>query len=281
MNRPTDNPEWLPLDLVGGPASHVRISPFGAELRALTLGGADVLWSGADADWPHPAALIYPVFGRAPDADVPPHGPARLARFERLSRRASAPRLAWRNLTVQHHVTARSYQQTIRIRNDRTAPLSYSFGLHPGFYLPGFGSGGRAFLMAPEGTRFPETAERMEAMALTGRTAPLDASGGVLCLAQQRDFATGGRFLRNFAPRWLWLLNPATGQRIRLGFRGFRHMALWSRPGLDGLCIEPLTAGPGTGAAAGQAKLQPGRAAVFGFSVTLEAGGTPDAGATA
>jgi galactose mutarotase-like enzyme len=240
--------------------ARATIALYGAEARAWSLGGRELLWSGDPAYWDGVSPILYPVVGWTRDGervagkhyDLQLHGFAwrenfaldsigpgfarlRLADNERT--RAIYP-FAF-SLTVDYRLVGAALEMAIEIENPGDAPAPYACGLHPAFRWP-LGEGSKEGAIV----RF-ETLERAEV--------PVIGPGGVVS-AKRRPVPLVGRDLRlsdslfaddavcflDCASRSLRFIDGA-GEAIEMSFPDFQHLGLWMRPGAGYLCLEPWT----------------------------------------
>ncbi|HEY1943705.1 MAG TPA: aldose 1-epimerase family protein [Roseiarcus sp.] len=240
--------------------ARLAIARLGAEARAWSVGGRELLWPGDPAIWSQISPILYPVvgwtrdgarvngrqyplglhgFAAAQDFTVEAAGSdfARLTSSDNAATRALYP-FAFR-LIVEYRLSADAVAIAIEVENPGPAPAPYACGLHPGFRWP-FAAGPR------EGAhvRF-EKPERAEI--------PVMAPGGLIGAAkraiplQGRDLALSDALFANDA---LCFLDPASrslrfeeasGAAIEMDFHGFDHAALWTRPHAPFLCLEAWT----------------------------------------
>lgn len=236
------------------------IAPHGAEARAWSVGGRELLWPGDPVIWGQISPILYPVvgwtrdgarvagrhyplglhgFAATQDFEVQAAGAdfARLTLADNAATRALYP-FAFR-LAVEYRLNADALAIAIEVENPDSEPAPYACGLHPGFRWP-FASKAR------DGARVRfEKEERAEV--------PVIAPGGLIGATRRaiplegRDLALSDALFANDA---LCFLDPASrslrfeeagGDAIEMDFRGFQHAALWMRPGAPFLCLEAWT----------------------------------------
>ncbi|MBV8663787.1 MAG: aldose 1-epimerase family protein [Hyphomicrobiales bacterium] len=238
----------------------LAVARLGAEARAWSVGGRDLLWPSDPAIWGQISPILYPVvgwtrdgarvngrhyplglhgFAAAQDFTIEAAGAdfARLTLADSPATRALYP-FAFR-LTVEYRLSADALAIALEVENPGPEPAPYACGLHPGFRWP-FGGGPR------EGARvrFEESEQAQIPVMVPGglvgaakRTIPLEGS----------DLPLGDEL---FAQDALCFLNPASrslrfeeagGAAIEMDFRGFDHAALWTRPHAPFLCLEAWT----------------------------------------
>jgi galactose mutarotase-like enzyme len=247
------------IDLVCGPA-HATIAFVGAEARTWRVAGHDLLWPGDPVIWADVSPILYPVVGWTRDGvrvggrayALGLHGFARFETFAAETARADFVRFVLRDnertravypfalsLAVEYRLSHNALAMALEVANPGGEPAPYACGLHPGFRWP-LGEKGRdgAFV------RF-EKAERREVPAIApgglvgGATKPVPLNGRDLPLSDAL-FADDAVCFLDCASRSL-TFHDASGAEIAMDFPGFRHAALWTRPGAPFVCLEAWT----------------------------------------
>jgi galactose mutarotase-like enzyme len=237
--------------------ARARIALRGAELKRWVVGGDDLLWRGDPASWPDTAPLLFPVVGWTRDGvridgrryPLGLHGFARHQPFHIVAvasdrvTLALSPNVETRSLfpfsfhfSIDYRITANGLQQVLHVVNEDVRPMPYAVGLHPGFCwpLPG-ASGSHAIIFdAAESPEIPVIApgglfsEEKRSIPMRGRHLDLSANlfSEALCFldANSRglEFCCGDKVLR-------------------MTLDNFRHIALWTLPGAEFLCLEAWT----------------------------------------
>ena len=240
--------------------SRVTIAPLGAEARAWTVGGVELLWPSDPAIWNQTSPILYPVVGWTRDGArvdgkhyaLGLHGFAAKHEFLVETRAADFVRLSLRDdtatraiypfafrLVVEYRLNAKTLEIAIEVENPGDEPVPYACGLHPGFNWPFAGDAREGAIVRFEKDEWPEV--------------PVIAPGGLISEAirpiplRGREIALSDAL---FAADALCFLNPASrslrfeqsgGTAIKMDFNGFDHVALWTRPGAPFLCLEPWT----------------------------------------
>jgi len=247
------------LELLSGGA-RALIARRGAEARAWSVGGRELLWPGDPAIWNQISPILYPVVGWTRDGarvagrqyalglhgfaaaedfeiEVADADFARLTLADNAATRAAYP-FAFR-LTVEYRLSADALAIAIEVANPGDAPAPYACGLHPGFRWPFAGArqeGARVIFEQPERDDVPVIAPggligaKRRRIPIEGRELALsDAlfAGDAVCF-----LAPASRSLR---------FEEANGAAIEMNFHGFDHAALWTRPGAPFLCLEAWT----------------------------------------
>ncbi|WP_296572861.1 aldose 1-epimerase family protein [Phreatobacter sp.] len=242
-------------------AQRATISLTGAELKAWSVGGHELLWPGDPAWWNQSAPVLFPIVGWARDGRIRVDGTERpmgvhgfaatrlfrcLAADEASCSLELAADAATRalypfafRLTVTHALTDEGLVTTLSVANDGNRPMPYAMGLHPGF-------------------RWPLSGERREGHVILfaeaeGPTVPVIAAGGLFSDDRRPVPLDGTRLALGdavFAAEALcflkarsrsWALEAPDGARLTMALDGFPHLALWSKPGAPFLCMEAWT----------------------------------------
>lgn len=241
--------------------ARAQIARLGGEARAWSVGGRDLLWPGDPAIWPEISPILYPVVGwtrggrervDGKSYDLKLHGFARFENFTVERQEPDFVRLVLKDneatravypfafsFAVEYSLTESALGVTLEVANPGERAAPYACGLHPGFRWP-FGDQGRDLALI----RF-EKAERPEAplMApggLIGKTMkPIPFDGRDLPLSDAL-FVNDAVCLLDCVSRQLSFID-ASGASIAMEFPGYRHAALWTRPGAPYVCLECWT----------------------------------------
>lgn len=237
------------------------IASLGAELRALTANGKDIIWTPDAALWQGTCPILFPVIGRmsgdiirvdGAEYPIPMHGFALTSSFSTTAQSDNLCSLKLRSspatrrhypydftLKITYRLSGSALQATAEVRNDGKISLPASFGLHPGFCWPLIaGVPKQRHLIT-----FDETAPIFYTRPVDRLIGPtrieLPLEGRSLRL-EEALFETGGMALLSLKSRSLRFHTDDGKAAIRLDFPDMNGVILWSRPGGDFLCIEPL-----------------------------------------
>lgn len=230
-----------------------HIAPRGAELRALRLGGRDLLWSGDARLWGEISPILFPVIGRLPEERLiargrehvmPLHGFARSSLFD--CREAGDAQCTFLledtdetrsiypyafALQLAYAISEAGLVITASVHNRDSVPMPFNFGLHPGFRLTGKAS-----------IRFPDDsaldAHRGVSSRLGPRLPPLTLENGALPVDPER-FPGGALMLPAPASRSVVLDQGDDAPRIAVSFPDLTPLALWTADPSAFICIEP------------------------------------------
>jgi galactose mutarotase-like enzyme len=244
------------IGLRAGTAS-ATIDSEGAQWRAWSIGPHDFLWRGDPAVWAQSAPILFPVVGWTRDGTVRRggrrfplglHGFASTRHFAEVSRgdthvclrdisdsatRALYPFDYRLDITFTLEDDAIACEASIANLGFETMP--YAFGLHPGFRWP-TAAGARIVFDEAERPDIPVITKdglfssQRRTVPLDGKALPLSGdlmSREALCFLDARS-------------RGL-VFERGDGVRLRVEMQDFPHLALWSRPPAQFLCIESWT----------------------------------------
>ena len=241
--------------------SEATIAATGAELQALKLGEADLLWTAGPL-WPRHAPLLFPVVGGLKgDAlrhsgnrfPMPKHGFARTREFTWTARTATTCSLELKDdastraaypfpfcLRVAYALNRSKLSMQLELHNPGESSLPASLGLHPAFrwpLAPGIPKAAHRLVFEADE---PEPLRRLEAQGLLSpELHPTPIHGRVLSLSEELFVDDALIFLQ---PRSRSLCFEALGgPSLTLRWEGFPQLGVWTKPepGPAFLCIEP------------------------------------------
>lgn len=238
----------------------VAVAEAGAELVSLIgPSGREYLWQGDQAWWARQAPVLFPIVGRLEDDclrhggqvyQIGQHGFARDRVFSWLER---APdrctlRLADDAASREHYPFAFDLQIsfalsegrldiTYGVSNPGDADLPFGIGAHPGIawpLAPGLPRDAHEVIFSdPE----PSPVRRVKGALLDPQPQPSPITGRSLAL-HDGLFENDAIILDPLASSSLVFTAPG-GPKVEVGWQGFPHLGIWSRPGAPFLCIEP------------------------------------------
>jgi galactose mutarotase-like enzyme len=246
--------------LSNGAGDRATINTFGAELMSWSAGGVDLVWPRNPKIWDQSAPILFPVVGWTRDGkarvggkDFPLslHGFAWKKQFSTGEQALDFLRLELEaddetrslypfsfQLAVEFRLLPRGLENALVVTNKGPAPLPYACGLHPAFNWPLDGS------VVPHSIVFDQP-ERGEVPVIapgglfSSRTRPVPMRGDRLPLSQELLKDEALCFL-NANSRSLAFDNGA-GSRLTAELEDFPHIAFWSLPPAEYLCIEAWT----------------------------------------
>lgn len=238
----------------------VAVKRRGAELCSLTDGGGRQLLWQAGPEWPRHAPILFPIVGRLRHDKLvhrgraypmKQHGFARDSDFAFVERHATGCTLALSDsaasrrqypfpfrLEIRYAARGNALTTEVSILNTGHDNLPASFGLHPAFNWP-LESG-----TAKDGHTLDfSSAERFGIRRLRGGLLRTQAEPSPI---KGKTLALTDALFKADALIWTRLESRAVtyaaqgGAAIRMSWRGFPHLGLWSKPaGAPFLCIEP------------------------------------------
>jgi galactose mutarotase-like enzyme len=285
----------MDLTVLCNDAVRVAIADRGAEMHSFSFRGSELLWSG-DVPWEWHAPTLFPIIGRLPDdklvtasgtRDMPIHGFGRHTTFERHSAasdrceftlsdtertRVSYPHAF--TLRVSYRLRRNGVIVTFDLRNPGKEALMAALGAHPGFVspLPGGSSpthsielgdlANQPFFRARGGMLLPG---RDPADTPTSLRPVVDLTSGeamVFCSAARRGSVLYG----GDAP-----------YALRVSWRGFQYVGIWSQAPERFVCIEPWSTLPPVhgweddwSTLPGLVRLAPRRTQSFSYTLSVE-----------
>lgn len=237
------------------------VATLGAEARAWSVGGIDLLWPGDPAIWDAISPILFPVVGWTRDGvrvggkryPLGLHGFASTLAFCVAGQGADFVRMeagddsttralypfAFR-LGVDYRLTPTALHVAIDVANAGEDIMPYSCGLHPGFRWP-FAGGERAGACVqfekPESADVPLIAP---GGLFSSKTRRVPLQEGVRLPIDDAFFAQEAACFLALNSRSL-AFRQSDGAAIAMDFPGFPHAALWSKPGAPFLCLEAWT----------------------------------------
>jgi galactose mutarotase-like enzyme len=247
------------VELVNGDA-RARFSSRGAEPLEWFVAGRGLLWDCDTQHWDRTAPVLFPCVGWSREGRVtiagrsytmPVHGFAPSALFDLVSRDATsvmfelgdsdASRVHFPfafGLRVRYALEPDALYVEVAVTNPGVGSLPYACGFHPGFSWP-FAGG-------------EQNDYRIVFTELENARVPIITQGGLISSAQ-RAIPMQGRTMplsgATFSQEALCFLDARSSHvsiegpqgAIQVEADGFRHWALWSRPGAPFVCIEAWT----------------------------------------
>lgn len=247
------------VELSAGVA-RLLVSREGAEARAWRVGVRDLLWSGETGHWDRIAPILFPCVGWSRDGLVridgaaypmPVHGFAASSMFDLVDHGPSSATFELRDtaatrthfpfafrLRVSYALGERSLDIDVKVENAGAQVMPYACGLHPGFAWPFAGGAQEAHRIRFAREERPEVPVIAPGGLFSSRTRRVPLQGRTLAL-EPALFEREALCFLDARSRRVALEGP--GGAIEAEADGFRHWALWSRPGAPFLCIEAWT----------------------------------------
>ena len=166
----------MDITLKSGEVS-AKIVSKGAELKSLTVGKRELMWSADPAFWGKTSPLLFPMIGTLKDGKttingkeykITKHGFARDLEFTPEDFNGSSAMFSLTQndytkamypfdfkFTVRYTLKADGITVTYRVRNDSDAEMPFCIGAHPAFATPGDMNGYRLQFLRPETAAVP------------------------------------------------------------------------------------------------------------------------------
>lgn len=247
----------MDITLKSGEVS-AKIVSKGAELKSLTVGKRELMWSADPAFWGKTSPLLFPMIGTLKDGKttingkeykITKHGFARDLEFTPEDFNGSSAMFSLTQndytkamypfdfkFTVRYTLKADGITVTYRVRNDSDAEMPFCIGAHPAFATPGDMNGYRLQFLRPETAAVPnynletglhEEHNRRELMK--------DSTD--LRLSHEM-FYEDVCYFDKVASRQVELLN-SENIGVRVDYPDFTSLGVWQAKDAPFLCIEP------------------------------------------
>lgn len=234
----------------------------GAELCSLKDGdGTEFIWQ-AGPEWPRHAPLLFPIVGRLANDELrhrgkayrmTQHGFARDSRFAWGAREESRCTLVLEDsettralypfafrLTAGYALDESGLDLTLTIANTGKETLPASLGGHPAFNWPLQPDEVKESYALTFANTESSPVRRLDGGLLRAATEPSPVEGTVLPLSESLFADDAIIFDRIDSKSVRYAARQGTGPRLKMSWRGFRELGVWSKPsGAPFLCIEP------------------------------------------
>ena len=250
----------MPHHSISAAGATARIKAQGAELCSfITPAGTELLWQAHPA-WPQHAPNLFPIVGtlranryrhNGRSYELFRHGFARHAPFEWTARTPTTARLVLTDspatravypfafrLEIAYAIAGNGLTITFTLQNTGAEPLPASMGAHPAFnwpLRPGIAKEAHRLTFAAEETA-PIRRVRPDGL-LRPESLPTPIAGHILAL-HDGLFAEDALILDPVASTALRYGAPGT-ETVAFAWGGFPQLGIWTRPGMDLLCLEP------------------------------------------
>ncbi|MBH5373329.1 aldose 1-epimerase family protein [Bradyrhizobium glycinis] len=240
------------------------IKAHGAELCSLRDGnGTEFVWQ-AGPEWPRHAPLLFPIVGRLANDELrhqgktyrmTQHGFARDSRFVWAERGESRCTLVLDDnettralypfpfrLTAAYAIDESGLDLTLTIANTGKETLPASLGGHPAFNWPLRPGAAKESYALTFARAESSPVRRLERGLLRPAAEPSPVKGNSLSLSDSLfvDDAIIFDRIESDSVRYAAAGGASTGPWLKMSWRGFRELGVWSKPsGAPFLCIEP------------------------------------------
>ena len=242
-------------------AFSAAIAPLGAELRQLAFAGREMIWEPDPELWDGTASVLFPTIGKVvgdvirvdgEEFPMPMHGFALTSTFATVDTGTDFCTLELRAdetsrrhypfdfvLRLTYRLTAQALAITAEITNDGARVMPASLGLHPGFrwpLVPGIAKERHMLTFAEPGSvSYTRPIDRL--VGPDRFDLPLEDQAFRL---RESLFETSGLALLSLEKRSIRYHTEDGRAGIRIDFPDIDRVIVWSRPGGNFLCIEPL-----------------------------------------
>jgi galactose mutarotase-like enzyme len=258
------------------------IKAHGAEMSSLKHNDTEFVWQAGPA-WPRHAPLLFPIVGRLANDELQhqgrtyrmtQHGFARDSHFTWLERGESSCALVLEDseatrafypfaflLVVTYTLHETGLDVVLKLVNTGEETLLASLGGHPAFnwpLQPGTPKESYTLTFAKEET---SPVRRLDGGLLRAATEPSPIEGSMLQLSESLFTHDAVIFDRidSHSVRYVGGQGTSPGPWLRMSWRGFRELGVWSKPsGATFLCIEPWRGYASPAAFDGEFKEKPG-----------------------
>ncbi len=238
------------------------VDRLGAEMRSLRSADSPVeyLWQGDPAFWDRRAPHLFPIVGRLKGDSfvrggktytLGQHGFARDREFAVEGRTATSATFVLHDdagtrslypfrfrLTVTYRLAGGGVEIAYEVANVSGDGMPFSLGAHPGFRCPL--TGGERLQEYVVEFEHAETANRypVEGGLVSRRGEPCLNGENAIPLGP-RTFEAGALVFKELVSRRARLVSRRSGRGVEVGFEGFPHFGVWSKPGAPFVCLEP------------------------------------------
>jgi galactose mutarotase-like enzyme len=251
------------IDSIKNEILEIKVKRLGAELTSIKNIniGLEYLWQGDENFWRGQSYNLFPIIGGIPndtyelngDAyNMKPHGFARNSEFELYSKEPE--RLVYRlgysdatlarypykfELFVIYEIKDNTLRHSYIIKNLSKSEMLFSVGAHPGFNCPLLENETMedySIVFETEETCY----RRLKVNGLLSGEKSLFLDNQKEIKLRHNLFHEGAAILDDYKSNWLEIRNYKNNHVIRVEFRGFPYLGIWSSQN-DGpfVCIEP------------------------------------------
>ena len=234
----------------------VKIAELGAEIKSITRGGKEYMWSSDPAFWAQSAPIMFPMCGglkggryeyEGKSYEMIKHGFAKVSTFTVEAQSDSSVTMLLRDnektresypfafeFRVTFELDGDSLKVTYDATNTDTKDIYCTFGSHEAY-------------ACPEGIEeyeiiFPE-AETLYAYGLNGDIVTdytkLIVDNSNRLVLDDSYFYLDALVFRNVKNKSATLVKKGGGRSVRVDFDGFDNLVLWHKYSAPYLCIEP------------------------------------------
>lgn len=251
------------IDKIRNDKLEISVRRLGAELTSLrtTDDNTEFLWQGDARYWKGQSTILFPIIGRLPDGmfeldgklyEMEAHGFARDSEFELVESRPDmlVYRISWSDETlrqypykfefhVKYKIEGNILRHRFMVENHDDRTILFSVGGHPGFNCPLYKN------EKMEDYRF--VFEKHEKLQRRIKREKLLSGKREWFLNDEKEigishslFYNGAVILDGVRSNWLEIRNSRNSRIIKVGFKGFPYLGIWSTQNdAPFVCIEP------------------------------------------
>lgn len=254
----TDMQYWIENEVL-----RVGVNSSGAELTSLfdKRDGIEHLWQGDSRWWKRQAPILFPIVGEAEDGELRYNGKRYV-----ISRHGFARDMEWElreqeedrlllgvhytpetlkaypfrfRLLVEYRLEENRLRQTFTVLNEDEQPIYFAIGAHPAFRLPfrqdeSFSD----YYLHFEKEEKEERSLLNEKGLFSGEKELLLDHTHELPLNHQL-FEQDALVLKTLDSDWVSIRSRHHAKELRLSFRHWPFLGIWTKPGAPFLCLEP------------------------------------------
>lgn len=236
----------------------LKVHPKGAEMQSLQDANREWLWQPGYTGWQSTAPLLFPVVGQLVHRGMyhngqhwplPAHGFLRHQDFTVVAhhqahlhlrcRQTPETRAMWPfdwQLDVNYRLEGNRVLVHYQLCNTDNQPFWFSLGSHPGFSLPIGHESGWQVRFSSTRCKGPWPTYQRTLVVSHEASAPV---AGSLVLTPE-TFAQGAIYFSQAEHQTIEVISPTGINTLQFHTGLHPWLALWSEPGSDLLCIEPL-----------------------------------------
>lgn len=240
------------------------IESIGAEIRSLKnkSTGQEYIWQINKSVWGSSSPVLFPAIGKIKDDKVffdgknygmPKHGIIRnndFLKYEQqgtsecaftlISSAKTLEQYPFRfSFSVQYALIGKRLIMTYIVKNRDSGPMHFACGGHTAYACPLSDTIKLSDYVIEFPSRFDFMADTLGASGLLSDHKRKIKHHGKLLELSDSLFDEDALIFSDIDFDWVRLRKKGEEKGIKVLFKGYPHLALWSRPGADYVCIEP------------------------------------------
>ena len=228
----------------------------GAEMKVLQKDGKDYIWPGDDKFWNRSAPVLFPICSNLKNKqytfdgkvyNMPSHGFARDCDFSILNHSENSVSFSISSenynpdcypfdyeLIITYTLVGKRLDVKYTVNNPADREMYFSIGAHEGYICDGGLSNYEIIFDTEENLQ----AFELDGTILSGNTYMVGENCRVLPLKDEY-FNIDALIFKHLRSRGMYLRNIKTDEKIRIDYKGFDYLLIWSIPGAPFVCVEP------------------------------------------